>query len=275
MLKTRCERPAAAPPAVLAAHGWLGPWQSSNSQWLPDCRLPMAGWPLPEIYCVASPCSLTITYLHAHSRTGTMPSSHLPTPPIHTLTGAGLPLVLQAVLLGQMDSVRRELVEVIERYVPHVMFGKEVVREVFAFAQVRAHACALAVGWGRRPGLAASVACAAQAWRAFGRTRVHSARLVCAVVYHGCGCTAAADSCTAKAVMCGAGGGWMDPGILVLWWWCWVGAIHWAMMEPAGHGHLPSLACHNPIPLESLFPTPPAPAAVSNHSGDRGQWRRR
>ncbi len=42
----------------------------------------------------------------------------------------------QAVLLGQLDGVRRELVEVVARWGPHIMFGKELVREVLAFAQV-------------------------------------------------------------------------------------------------------------------------------------------
>ena len=41
-------------------------------------------------------------------------------------------------LLGQLDGVRRELVEVVGRWAPHIMFGKELVREVLAFAQVRA-----------------------------------------------------------------------------------------------------------------------------------------
>jgi hypothetical protein len=44
---------------------------------------------------------------------------------------------VQAVLLGQLDSVRRELVEVVDRYGPHILFGKEIVRDVLAFAQVR------------------------------------------------------------------------------------------------------------------------------------------
>lgn len=39
-------------------------------------------------------------------------------------------------LLGQLDAVRRELVEVVDRFAPHVLFGKEAVREVLAFAQV-------------------------------------------------------------------------------------------------------------------------------------------
>lgn len=43
----------------------------------------------------------------------------------------------QAVLLSQLDAVRRELVEVVEQYGPHILFGKEAVREVLAFAQVR------------------------------------------------------------------------------------------------------------------------------------------
>ena len=43
---------------------------------------------------------------------------------------------LQAVVLSQMDSVRRELVQVVELRGGHVMFGKEVVREVLAFAYV-------------------------------------------------------------------------------------------------------------------------------------------
>ena len=47
-------------------------------------------------------------------------------------------LPAQAVLLGQLDGVRRELVEVVGRWAPHIMFGKELVREVLAFAQVRA-----------------------------------------------------------------------------------------------------------------------------------------
>lgn len=40
----------------------------------------------------------------------------------------------QAVLLSQLDSVRRELLEVIEVNFPRVTFGKEAVREVLAFA---------------------------------------------------------------------------------------------------------------------------------------------
>ncbi|KAI3427948.1 hypothetical protein D9Q98_006338 [Chlorella vulgaris] len=42
----------------------------------------------------------------------------------------------KAVLLGQLDAVRRELVEVVDRFLPHVVFGKDAVRAVLAFAQV-------------------------------------------------------------------------------------------------------------------------------------------
>ena len=64
------------------------------------------------------------------------------------------PTTEQAVLLGQLDSVRRELVEVCERWAPAVLFGKEVVREVYAFAQVGAGA--------------AGGACSLQSWRTRG-----------------------------------------------------------------------------------------------------------
>lgn len=47
-----------------------------------------------------------------------------------------LPPSLQAVLLSQLDAVRRELVDVVDQSLPHITFGKEVVREVLAFAQV-------------------------------------------------------------------------------------------------------------------------------------------
>ncbi|PSC72553.1 ALG-2 interacting isoform B [Micractinium conductrix] len=42
----------------------------------------------------------------------------------------------KAVLLSQLDAVRRELVEVVGAVAQHITFGKEVVRDVLAFAQV-------------------------------------------------------------------------------------------------------------------------------------------
>lgn len=41
-------------------------------------------------------------------------------------------------MLSQLDAVRRELVDVADRHMPHITFGREVVREVLAFAQVGA-----------------------------------------------------------------------------------------------------------------------------------------
>ena len=58
---------------------------------------------------------------------------------------------LQAVLLGQLDGVRRELVEVAGRYAPHILFGQEVVREVLAFAQVGAGCAWVGEGCSRGP----------------------------------------------------------------------------------------------------------------------------
>lgn len=58
----------------------------------------------------------------------------------------------QAVLLGQLDGVRRELVEVVGRWGPHIMFGKELVREVLAFAQVGAGVQGLCAGLACRVG---------------------------------------------------------------------------------------------------------------------------
>lgn len=42
----------------------------------------------------------------------------------------------KAVVLSQLDSVRRELIEVVRARAHHVLFGTEVVREVLAFASV-------------------------------------------------------------------------------------------------------------------------------------------
>lgn len=48
------------------------------------------------------------------------------------------PAMPQAVLLSQLDAVRRELVDVVDRFMPDITFGKDVMREVLAFAQVGA-----------------------------------------------------------------------------------------------------------------------------------------
>jgi hypothetical protein len=70
---------------------------------------------------------------------------------------------VQAVLLGQLDAVRRELVEVVDRFLPHVVFGKDAVRAVLAFAQVGAMHAAMLLPWGTSQDEAApsSAVCAA------------------------------------------------------------------------------------------------------------------